>query len=366
MAATSEQAPKSSTPILDRLMPIPGRREASTLRLWIESVFGLIIAFLLPALFVLPLPFMKRFLAWAATNFLLIMSDHWGILRLFATLYGIALVCLLSIAVHECGHLLAGLATGFRCESFRFGRFKIERGFKISRYHNLADASLGWAKMVPVRWEGLRGRSTVMIIAGPLANLFSAYVAIHLWPDESFISGSFIAVSIYLGLTNLLPVRVPGHINDGKRLWMLLFDRKRSERYFAMFQFVDQINRGIAFEALDPAILEHLVGVYDTSVDTPKAHLYAFLAANSRKDYSQSAEFLEIALRASTDAEPPLREMLMVYAALFQARQERLELAEQWLADAPGRTVLLEPRSKLEEQIALTKKSVSLNSAMQI
>jgi hypothetical protein len=351
MSATATQAPTSSTPILDKLMPMPARRGMNMVQVWIELFLGCA----LPILFFLPLPFMKRFLAWAARNFMLMMSDHWALLRLFATLYGIALACSLSIAIHECGHLLAGLATGFRCESFRFGRFKIEKGFKVSRYQNLEDASIGWARMVPVHSERLRWRSVVMILAGPLANLLSAYFVIKLLSDPSFISGSFIAVSIYLGIANLLPIRVPGHVNDGQRLWMLLFDRKRSERYFSMFSLTDQVQKGLPLDSLDSAALEKAVSLRDRSIETVKAQLFAYLAAISRKDYLKASEFLENALAASGDAPSPLREMLMVYAALFQAKQKRFDLAEQWLADAPGRTVLLEPRSKLEEQIAMSK-----------
>jgi hypothetical protein len=57
-----------------------------------------------------------------------------------------------------------------------------------------------------------------MIVAGPLANLLSACLVIKLLSDPSFISGSFIAVSIYFGIGNLLPISIPGHVNDGQAL----------------------------------------------------------------------------------------------------------------------------------------------------
>jgi hypothetical protein len=182
--------------------------------------------------------------------------------------------------------------------------------------------------------------------------------------DPSFISGSFIAVSIYFGIGNLLPICVPGHVNDGQRLWMLLFDRKRSERYFAMFSLTDQVHHGIPLDSLNPATLERAVSLRDRSIETVRAQLFAYLAATSRKDYFKASEFLENALDASGDAPPQLREMLMVYAAVFQAvRRNRLDLAEQWLAAAPERTVLLEARALLERQIVSSKQSAPLISA---
>lgn len=318
----------------------------------VEVWIGVFLGLTLPIVLFLPLPFVKRLLAWAAGSFMLMMSDQWGILRLFATLYGIALACSLSIAIHECGHLVAGLAQGFRCESFRFGRYKIEKGFKISRYRNMEDSRLGWAKMVPIRWDHLRRRSFVMIVAGPLANLLSALSIVTLWSHQSFISASFIAFSIYSGVGSLLPVR-SGNVNDGQRLWMLLFDHKRSQRYFAMFKLTEQISQGVALELLDSAALESASAVRDGSVETAQVHLLAYLSAIARKEYARGSELLEVALVASGNAPSHLREMLTIYAAHFQAtHRRRLDLAEQWLAETPEKTVLPDMRAKLEALIA--------------
>ncbi|MBZ5490560.1 MAG: hypothetical protein LAO76_06485 [Acidobacteriia bacterium] len=341
---------------------MPSPRGMSMVEVWI----GLILSCTLPIIFFLPLPFMKKFLAWAAGNFMLMMSDQWGTLRLFATLYGIALACSLSIAIHECGHLVAGLAAGFRCESFRFGRFKIDKGFKVSRYHNMEDPSLGWAKMIPIRSEHLRRRSFAMILAGPSANLLSAWLVIRLWSDQSFISASFIAVSIYMGLGNLLPIQVPGHVNDGQRLWMLLFNPKRSARYFALFSIAEQIKHGVAMESLDSASLKSACAIRDNSVETVQAHLLGYLAI-AGKECAKASELLEAALVASGNAPSQLREMLTIYAAHLQAtHRQRLDLAALWLAETPEKTVLPDMRAKLEALIANSKHSAIPNDPAQV
>jgi hypothetical protein len=145
---------------------------------------------------------------------------------------------------------------------------------------------------------------------------------------------------------------------------MLWFDRKRSERYFAMLSLTDQIHHGVPLDALDPVVLERAVSLHDRSIETVKAQLFGYLAATSRKDYFKASECLENALDASGDAPPQLREMLMVYAAVFQAaRRGRLDLAKQWLAAAPEKTVLLEARALLEKQIVSSKQSAPLISA---
>jgi hypothetical protein len=318
-----------------------------------ELIMGLVLGVALPILFVLPIPFMKRFLAWAGRNFLLIMSDQWGTLRLLATLYGIALICLLSIAIHELGHLLAGLATGFHCESFRAGRFVVSKDFKISRYRNLADERVGWADMVPIRWEGLRARYAVMVLSGPLANLLSAYVTIHFWKTQSLISGAFIGVSIFLGLTNLIPGgQRKAYLNDGERLRMLLFDTKRSDRFLAMLEVRYKIKSEESLALLEPKIFDRLSSVSDTSLQAAQAYILAYMGARAHGEYSRSEDFLEAAWRASGDTSPRFREVLSLYSAQVQARRQRLDLAEQWLAAVPEKTMLPELRASLDELIS--------------
>ena len=359
LSATSTKIPATFTPILDRQAPLPQPAEQGMGPVRVLLELALIMIVIVPFFWRQP-PFIVHFERWFATHFKLLMANpDWAGVRLLLTGLAIALVCSAAIAIHECGHLLAGLALGFRCKSFRFGRVKIEPGWKISRYQNPEDAALGWAHMVPVRWQRLRPRTAAMILAGPMANLLSAYLQIKLWPDQSLISGSFLGVSIFMGLLNLLPIRIPGHISDGQKLLMLLFDRRRSERYLALLKLEDQLRRRIPAALLDPAALEGATSMYDTSAETAKANLLAYLAACSRGDYLRAAEFLEVSLKASGGASSLLREMLALQAASFQATQrKRLDLAEQWLGEAGGRRVLLAERSRLEEEIAKHKKSV--------
>ncbi len=285
------------------------------------------------------------------------MADpDWAGVRLILTGFAITLMCSAAIAIHECGHLLAGLALDFRCKSFRFGRVRIDRGFKISRYQDPQDAVLGWAEMVPVRWTNLRPRAAIMILAGPLANLFSAGLVLRLRTDQSLISGSFIAVSIYLGLGSFLPFDITGHVSDGRRLLMLLFDRKRTERYMAMLKLMDDIDRGTPVASLDRVELERATSIRDESVETVSAHMTAYLAALYRRDDAESPRLLETALKHSSHAAPALREALAVQAAYFQAtRRNRIDLAEQWLALALSRAHFLETRSQVEEAISKSK-----------
>ena len=199
-----------------------------------------------------------------------------------------------------------------------------------------------------------------MTVAGPVMNLLSALLVAYMFTAQSFISGSFIAFSVYLGLGNLLPVSMPGHINDGQRLMMLVFDRKRSGRYFALLKLWGQVKHATPMQALDPGDLEQATAIQDESVETVQAHLFAYLAASKDTGPTQKVKFLETALKFSGNAASPLREMLALQAAFYQATQkQRLDLAEQWLKEAPEKRVLLEAREALEKEIAQGKNLIS-------
>jgi hypothetical protein len=124
----------------------------------------------------------------------------------------------------------------------------------------------------------------------------------------------------------------------------------------AMLKLMDDIDRGTPVASLDRVELERATGVQDESVEAVNAHMFAFWAAYARQDHAEASRSLETSLKYSSRATPSVREVLAVQAALFQAtRRNRIDLAEQWLAETPARTQLLELRSQLEEAISKSK-----------
>src|SRR5262249_6466080 len=257
-------------------------------------------------------------------------------------------MCLLAIAIHECGHLAAGLALGFRCRGFRFGRVKIDPGFRVSRHQDSGEAALGGAVRIPRPWGNIGFRVALMTLAGPVANLLSGYVVLLLWSDHSLVSGSFIAASFFFGATNLLPLGMPGVLSDGTRIWRMLFNREWAERHLAILKLADDDDRGMAFESLVSADLERANRLQDQSSETGLAATLAFLTAYGQHEDMKAGELLEIALRFSGNAEPSARDRLALAAALFQAtRRGRPDLARQWLGDAPDATQFVSLRAKV-------------------
>src|SRR5262245_45824904 len=73
-------------------------------------------------LFSLRPPFEQAFFRWLGPNLQVLFAGDWAGVRVILTGFAIAFMILIAIAIHESGHLLAGLAVGFRFRSLHIWR----------------------------------------------------------------------------------------------------------------------------------------------------------------------------------------------------------------------------------------------------
>src|SRR5262245_17719456 len=132
-------------------------------------------------------------------------------------------VLLLATAVHELGHVLAGLAVGFGLAGVRVGPVRATRTPAGWRPRISWDA-LGSGEVLvdPVRPDHLRRRHAAMVAGGPSAQLVLlavvASAAVGAGRAALWLSAAVIAAG---ALSNLVPVRVGrrGRWTDGR--WLL-------------------------------------------------------------------------------------------------------------------------------------------------
>src|SRR5262249_32079683 len=153
--------------------------------------------------------FFRSFQHWVRENLSTIFVDDWAGVRIILIGFSMALAVLTATAMHEFGHFLGGLIGGLRFRSLRFGPVMVRRPFRISRYRGPESVALGHAFMVPTGGERLRLKYVLMLLAGPLANLLSAYAVFKLPFKLALTSGFFVASSIFFGITNLIPLTWP-------------------------------------------------------------------------------------------------------------------------------------------------------------
>jgi hypothetical protein len=301
-------------------------------------------------------PFVRSLASWGSGHLAPVLAGHWTGTRVFFVGSSVAAALVAGVAVHEAGHLLGGLAAGFRFHSMAIGPIKLDRRFRISRHRGPLAWSGGWVGMFPARRAHLRRRALVLVLAGPASSLLCGGAVLLLPFSKGLASQVFIASSMLAGLIELLPIRSGAVVFDGWRIRRLLWDRRWSDRWLALMTLGADLREGVLPEALPAADVAKAVAVRDESIDTVTAHGIAYSAAFHRHQDGEAGQMLETCLRHSSQAPPGLREALMSDAAVFQARRRgRADLAEQWLEGirtpwlrSRAEAAILEARSELQ------------------
>ena len=145
--------------------------------------------------------------------------DGLGIPGLLALLLLLALAYVLQVAVHEGGHLVCGLLTGYRPLFYRIGRImlvKREGRWRLCRYH--IPGTGGQCLMLPPEGEAVPYR--LYNWGGGLANLLLAVLAMPAvllgsFPLLRVFAMALALIGIWMAGTNLIPMQIGGIANDG-------------------------------------------------------------------------------------------------------------------------------------------------------
>jgi hypothetical protein len=140
----------------------------------------------------------------------------------------------LMLAVHELGHIAAGLCVGFRRRALRVGPLLINRPLRLSLYRGPGALVQGIAELIPVATDKLAWRGVAMVLGGSVANTVSGVLLLLLPFPITIFSGLFIACSVANGVNDLLPFDSRLGVSDGRRIWMLLWKPERGELWLAL------------------------------------------------------------------------------------------------------------------------------------
>jgi hypothetical protein len=329
---TSLAAPSTSTPILDRLAPLPPLHRSSPLRaggaapIVVGVIVGLLLAFV---------DVRARF-GWLGA---LVSAGLNAIEDVGVVQFALMTIATLFVAtvVHETGHAVGGWLAGFRVHAIRIWRVQLEFPLRLSFFGGASGGASGWAVCTPATTERLMVRAAVMVAAGPAANLISVLL-LNATGEKGVVTRTFVLWSLLLGLVNLIPLRTGPFFSDGYRLMMLLLDRPRARRWLAILQLSRSVIDGVDPVSLPRDFLDIATAVEDDSSDTVSAHSMAYAAAFRRGDDEGAAGYLETSLRRSSRTSPGFQHALMADAAVFQGRRRgRSDLAQAWLDDMPPR-----------------------------
>ena len=178
----------------------------------------------------------------------------WGMMALSigVTLVGLVIAVLVHLILHEAGHLIAGLLTGYRFLSFRVFKYtliKTNEGLRWKKFHIAGTGGQCILELpedqdverVPWFWYNAGGvlmNLTIMLLSIVLLRLFNpGIVGFALLTMLAF-------VGLFMALMNGVPANISGVSNDGHNIWML-WRRPAERRYFLRsLQIAVQLSRG--------------------------------------------------------------------------------------------------------------------------
>lgn len=182
-------------------------------------------------------------------------------LGVMAALYVCILIALpVQVAVHEAGHLLFGLLTGYGFSSYRIGSlmFLKENGKLRLRRHRLAGTG-GQCLMTPP--DMVQGKFPYVLynLGGCILNLLVGalcFCVSLLLPKGSFASAFFVILAVAgagSALLNGIPLNNGTVPNDGHNALSLGKDPRALQAFWTQMKMVEQLSKGIRLKDMPEA-----------------------------------------------------------------------------------------------------------------
>lgn len=156
----------------------------------------------------------------------------------------------LHVILHEGGHLLFGLLTGYQFQSYRvfsFVWYKKDGKLHLGKFN--VKGTAGQCLLFPPEKKADGSYPVVLYnLGGGLANLIFSLLAIiiYLFADSFYVKTvcvTFAVVGIYLAITNLVPMNI-GLQNDGMNLMSILKDAYKKEMFYMQVKVNCELSQG--------------------------------------------------------------------------------------------------------------------------
>ena len=180
------------------------------------------------------------------------ISSSAKIFRLCITLIFLYLTVMIHIVLHETGHLIFGLMSGYQFSSFRIGSHMLmkENGKLVHRKIKIAGTG-GQCLMIPP--EMVDGKFPVVLynLGGAIINLVvtALMIPVFMAIDKSSVFALFffifIAMGAITGLSNGIPMRTNTIDNDGYNAISLGKSKEAMRAFWIQMKTNEQLTKGI-------------------------------------------------------------------------------------------------------------------------
>ena len=242
----------------------------------------------------------------------------------------------IHIVLHETGHLIFGLMSGYQFSSFRIGTHMLmkENGKLVHRKIKIAGTG-GQCLMIPP--EMVDGKFPVVLynLGGSIVNLVVAALMIPVFVaiDKSSVFALFvflfIAMGAITGLSNGIPMRTKTVDNDGYNAISLGKSREAMRAFWIQMKTNEQLTKGIRTKDMPEEWFEV---PSDDAMKNPMVATIGVYAASRMMDqhrFEEAGKLIDYMLKIETGMVALQRNLLIcdqIYLELIgQNRSDRVE-----------------------------------------
>lgn len=242
----------------------------------------------------------------------------------------------IHIVLHETGHLIFGLMSGYQFSSFRIGTHMLmkENGKLVHRKIKIAGTG-GQCLMIPP--EMVDGKFPVVLynLGGSIVNLVVAALMITVFVaiDKSSVFALFvflfIAMGAITGLSNGIPMRTKTVDNDGYNAISLGKSREAMRAFWIQMKTNEQLTKGIRTKDMPEEWFEV---PSDDAMKNPMVATIGVYAASRMMDqhrFEEAGKLIDYMLKIETGMVALHRNLLIcdqIYLELIgQNRSDRVE-----------------------------------------
>lgn len=152
----------------------------------------------------------------------------------------------LHIIIHEGGHLIGGLMSGWKFLSFRIGKLTlVNQNGKLNRKKTMVMGTGGQCLMIPPECDYEKCPFFLYLFGGGFTNLLTGGIAIAVGiftgGIAQIILNIFAIIGIGVGLSNLFPAKMAGMMNDGYQIFVEFPRNSNARKYTCCLMMVNAI-----------------------------------------------------------------------------------------------------------------------------
>lgn len=260
----------------------------------------------------------------------------------------------LLVGVHELGHLLGGMAAGFRPLLFMVGPLRVEREGERFRVKLAFKGALfgGLAACAPTDTHDLRRRTLWLIAGGPIASLAAGVLLLALRAvlDAPPVADTLLlatgVISLLIFMASAIPSNTAGFYSDGARIIRLVRGGADVEREVACLAIIGLSMGGDRPRDWSPELVARAAAGEPDTLFGVAGRMYAYVHEMDAGRVDAARAHIETAVAAAEVLPKQVRPGLMLLAAVFAARVDRDAGRARDFLDRAAGGVMLQAHSR--------------------